>query len=157
PGQSGTILVSGTLSPVPPLVNGQPLSNTATISTTTVTHDASALDDSSTATFFADLQPTVTINQAGPQPDPTNASPINFTVVFSEPVTGFTAADVDFTGSTVGGALAAIVTGGGSNYNVAVSGMTGDGLVVASIPAGAATDVDGLPSPSLASTSTDNT
>ena len=34
--------------------------------------------------------PTVTINQAAGQADPTNASPINFTVVFSEPVTGFT-------------------------------------------------------------------
>ena len=32
--------------------------------------------------------PTVTINQAVGQADPTNGSPINFTVVFSEPVTG---------------------------------------------------------------------
>ena len=31
--------------------------------------------------------PTVTINQAVGQPDPTNTSPITFTVVFSEPVT----------------------------------------------------------------------
>ena len=30
--------------------------------------------------------PTVTINQASGQPDPTNVSPINFTVVFSESV-----------------------------------------------------------------------
>jgi hypothetical protein len=36
-------------------------------------------------------KPTVTINQAGTQNDPTNGSPINFTVVFSESVTGFTA------------------------------------------------------------------
>ena len=34
--------------------------------------------------------PTVTINQAAGQSDPTKISPINFTVVFSEPVTGFT-------------------------------------------------------------------
>ena len=33
--------------------------------------------------------PTVTINQAAGQADPTNASPVNFTVVFSEPVTYF--------------------------------------------------------------------
>ena len=37
-------------------------------------------------------RPTVTINQAAGQADPTNASPINFTVVFSEAVTGFDAA-----------------------------------------------------------------
>ena len=35
--------------------------------------------------------PTVTINQAAAQADPTNASPINFTVVFSEPVTALPA------------------------------------------------------------------
>ena len=38
--------------------------------------------------------PTVTINQAAGQADPTNAGPIHFTVVFSEPVTGFASADV---------------------------------------------------------------
>src|SRR5262249_17966506 len=31
----------------------------------------------------------VTVNQAVSQPDPTNAGPVHFTVVFSEPVTGF--------------------------------------------------------------------
>ncbi|HEX2766030.1 MAG TPA: S8 family serine peptidase, partial [Candidatus Limnocylindria bacterium] len=43
--------------------------------------------------------PTVTINQASGQADPTNASPINFTVVFSEPVSGFTASDVTLSGT----------------------------------------------------------
>ena len=46
--------------------------------------------------------PTVTINQASGQADPTTASPINFTATFSEPVTGFTGSDVSFTGSTAG-------------------------------------------------------
>ena len=44
----------------------------------------------------------MTVNQAAGQADPTNASPINFTVVFSEPVTGFANADVTFAG-TAGG------------------------------------------------------
>jgi len=44
--------------------------------------------------------PTVTINQAVGQSDPTNGSPIHFTVVFSEAVTGFATGDVSFTGST---------------------------------------------------------
>ena len=33
--------------------------------------------------------PTVTINQATGQADPTSGTTVNFTVVFSEPVTGF--------------------------------------------------------------------
>ena len=99
--------------------------------------------------------PSVTINQAAGQADPTSASPINFTVTFSETVTGFAASDISFAGSTVGGTLTAVVTGTGPTYNVAVSGMTGTGNVVASVPAGAATDAAG--NASLVSTSTDNT
>ena len=43
--------------------------------------------------------PTVTINQAAGQADPTNASPINFTVMFSETVTGFATGDVTLSGT----------------------------------------------------------
>ena len=96
----------------------------------------------------------MTINQAAGQADPTSASPINFTLTFSETVTGFTAGDISFAGSTAGGTLTAAVTGTGPTYNVAVSGMTGTGNVVVSVPAGAATDAAG--NASLASTSTDN-
>ena len=45
------------------------------------------------------LAPTVTINQAAGQADPTNASPINFTVVFSEAVTDFATGDVTLSGT----------------------------------------------------------
>ena len=61
-----------------PLGSGNPESNTATQSGAVVINDATA--------------PTVTINQAAGQADPTNASPINFTVVFSESVTDFATA-----------------------------------------------------------------
>ena len=98
--------------------------------------------------------PTVTINQASGQADPTGTTPVNFTVTFSEPVTGFTASDISFVGSTAGGALTAVVSGTGPIYNVAVSGMTGTGTVVVNVLAGAATDAAG--NASLASTSTDN-
>src|SRR6185503_16607279 len=98
--------------------------------------------------------PSVTINQAAGQNDPTNASPIQFAVVFSAPVTGFDGADVNFTGSTVGGTLVANVIGTGATYTVSVTGMTGTGTVVAALAAGAATD--GIGNPSAASTSTDN-
>ncbi|HVF71788.1 MAG TPA: choice-of-anchor Q domain-containing protein, partial [Chthoniobacterales bacterium] len=96
--------------------------------------------------------PSVTINQAGTQADPTNVSPINFTVVFSEPVTNFTTGDVTLSGTA--GATTAAVTGSGSTYNVAVSGMTQDGTVIATIAAGVANDAAG--NGNNASTSTDN-
>jgi hypothetical protein len=97
--------------------------------------------------------PSVTINQAAGQLDPTNASPINFTVVFSEVVSDFATGDVTLGGTA--GATTAIVTGSGTTYHVAVSGMTGNGTVVASIAAGRAHDGSG--NASLVSTSTDNT
>jgi len=96
--------------------------------------------------------PTVTINQAVGQADPTNTLTINFTVVFSEAVTGFATGDVTLSGTA--GATTATVTGSGTTYNVAVSGMTASGTVIASIGAGVATDLAG--NPNLASTSTDN-
>ncbi|MCK9420319.1 MAG: DUF1566 domain-containing protein [Nitrospirae bacterium] len=96
--------------------------------------------------------PTVTINQAAGQTDPTGNSPINFTVVFSETVTGFASGDVTLGGTA--GATSKSVTGSGTTYNVAVSGMTQSGTITASIPAGAAQD--GAGNSSLASTSSDN-
>jgi LPXTG-site transpeptidase (sortase) family protein len=97
--------------------------------------------------------PSVTINQAGGQSDPTNGSPINFTVVFSETVTGFATGDVTLTGTA--GATTATVTGSGATYNVAVSGMTNNGTVIVSIPASVANDL--VSKPSDASTSSDDT
>ncbi len=100
--------------------------------------------------------PGVTINQAATQADPTNKSPIVFNVVFTQTVNGFDGSDIVFTGSTAPGTLTATVTGTGPSYTVTVSGMTGSGTVVASIPANAATGVSGGLG-NLASSSTDNT
>ncbi len=101
--------------------------------------------------------PTVTINQASGQVDPTGSSPINFTVVFSEPVIGFATGDVTLSGTA--GATTATVTEvapmDGTTYNVAVSGMTNDGTVIASVSASVADDAAG--NDNVASTSTDNT
>ena len=96
--------------------------------------------------------PTVTINQAAAQADPTNGTTIAFDVVFSEAVAGFTGTDVTVGGTA--GASGAVVTGSGAAYTVTVSGMTQSGTVTASIPAGAAADA--ALNPSTASTSTDN-
>jgi hypothetical protein len=87
----------------------------------------------------------VTVDQAAAQTDPTDKSPIKFTVTFSEPVFGFTASDVSFAGSTVGGTLAASVSGSGANYTITVTGMLPfpAGTIVVSVPAGGATDAAG--------------
>jgi hypothetical protein len=96
--------------------------------------------------------PSVTIEQAVGQTDPAVASPINYTVTFSEPVAGFATGDVTLGGSA--GATTATVSGGPTVFNVAVSGMTANGTVTASIAAGVATDAAG--NPNTASTSQDN-
>ena len=69
-------------------------------------------------------------------------------------LTGFEAGDVTITG-TAFGTPSAVVTGGGTTYNVAVTGMSADGAVVVDIPSGVATDPAG--NLNAASTSTDNT
>jgi hypothetical protein len=138
---SGTVIAS-----IPAGVTTDAAGNPNTASTST----------DSTVTFNAldTTPPTVAISQAATQADPTSASPINFTAVFSVPVSGFTSADVTV-GGTAGGIKTVTVSGGPSTYTVAVSGMTTDGTVTASIPAGVTTDAAG--NANTASTSTDNT
>jgi len=101
---------------------------------------------------FEPVRPTVTINQASGQADPTSTLPVNFTVVFSEPVTGFGPSDVLLSGSAL--PTTAVVTGSGTTYNVAVGGVSGSGTITADILDNAA--VNGSNVPSEPSTSTDN-
>jgi hypothetical protein len=107
------------------------------------------------------IPPTVTINQAAGMPDPTSATLILFTAIFSEPINTatFTADDVDLSASTAPGATVSSVTEiepyDGTTFEIEVSGMTGDGTVTASIPAGVVQDLGG--NANLASTSSDNT
>jgi len=109
---------------------------------------------SNVATMVVDVtNPTVTINQAAGQADPTTISPVNFTVVFSEAVTDFTSTAITLTGTT-SGTLVATVTGIGTTYNVAVTGMTNSGMVVAGIAANKVHDAAG--NANAASTSADN-
>jgi cyclophilin family peptidyl-prolyl cis-trans isomerase len=101
------------------------------------------------------VAPTVTIDQASTQADPTSSSTINFTVVFSEKVTDFATGDVTI-GGTAGATTATVTASGtdGTTYTVAVTGMTQDGTVILTLAAGVATDAVG--NPNTASTSTDN-
>ena len=102
------------------------------------------------------VTPSVTVNQAAGQIDPATSGPINFTALFNEPVTGFTSADVNLSGTA--GATTAVITevapNNGTRYNIAVSGMTGIGTVIASIPAAAV--VNSVDVTNTASTSIDN-
>jgi hypothetical protein len=110
-----------------------------------------------TVTINDKTLPTVTINQQVGQADPAHSGSVYFIVVFSEPVTDFAVTDVVLTGTTAPGATVAKVTkakNDGMTYEVQVSGMTGSGVVIASIPAGGAHDAAG--NANLASTSTDN-
>ena len=90
---------------------------------------------------YTAVAPTVTVEQAAAQADPTSGSPVNFTVTFSEAVTGFDNSDVTLGGTA--GATTAVVSGSGAVYQVAVSGMTGNGIVTVSVPANAAVNAAG--------------
>ena len=89
-------------------------------------------------TFFVNEGPTVTIDLADGQADPTSDSTIVFEVVFSEAVSGFDGSDVDLSASSEAGPLLASVSGAGDTYAVAVTGMSSGGRVVISVPKGAA-------------------
>ena len=111
-----------------------------------------ASTSSDNSVLFDAIAPTVQIEQANGQDDPTAISPIRFTVTFSEPVTGFDGDDIALGGSAA--ASTALVSGGPTVFAVDVGGMNGDGTVTAAVAADAAIDVAG--NPSEASTSADN-
>lgn len=119
------------------IVGANGVANTATIETPLVTVDAE--------------DPTVTVEQAADQADPTREPTAQFSVRFSEPVTGFDATDLVL-GGTAPGATAE-VTGSGAAYDVVVRGMSASGSVTVAVPPGAAEDSAGNPTP--ASTSAD--
>ena len=73
---------------------------------------------------------------------PDQASPINFTVVFSEPVNGFLSTTSLWAGRRAPTAIC-LHRHRSTTYNVAVSGMTSDGTVTAESAAGAADDEAG--------------
>ena len=69
----------------------------------------------------------VSINRANPSP--TNAASVDFTVTFSESVTGVASNDFSILMSGVSGATIANVTGSGSTYTVTVNTGSGDGTI----------------------------
>jgi hypothetical protein len=110
-------------------------------------------------TLTADPPPplTVTITKAANQTDPGGGPALHFTVTFNRPVGDFTAQDVSLSGMT---GLTDTVSGSGTTYDVAVSGMGGPGPVTAWVPGGVAHDGFGTANqaaPALAGVSYDPT
>ena len=149
---TGTIPAGGTLTTTPNLTG---LADGTITASATLTDPVGNTSGTGSDTAIKDtVAPGVAINQGGSQADPTNSSPIVFTAVFSESVTGFATGDVTI-GGTSGGTKTGAVSGGPATYTVSVTGMTVSGTVVATVAAGVATDAAG--NPSTVSTSTDNT
>lgn len=101
--------------------------------------------------------PTVRVEQAATQADPSIESVFEFSALFSEPVTGLLASEV-VVGGTAGADTAQVEPVPGSQdttYTIKVSGMKNGGTVSVTLPAGAAQALsDG--DASLAPTSVDN-
>ena len=85
--------------------------------------------------------PTVHVTQAAAQSDPTKLAPVDFTVTFSDAVSGFVDGDVLLGGTAFAGT--ATVSGGPAVYNVAVGDLAVDGTVTVVIPAAVAHSADG--------------
>ncbi len=62
-------------------------------------------------------------------PSPTNASSVNYSVIFTESVTGVDVTDFSLTTAGIAGAAVTTVTGSGANYTVGVSTGTGNGTI----------------------------
>jgi hypothetical protein len=97
---------------------------------------------------------TVTVNQALGQADSTDSNPVRFDVVFSEPVTGFTASDVTLSGTADRSGATITISGGPAAYIITVDDLAGNGTVIASLAANVAATADGRAN--FPSTSTDN-
>jgi hypothetical protein len=79
-----------------------------------------------------------------PTANPVVSGPVSYQVVFAQPVTGFTNADVTVVSSPTGSTPVVNVTGSGDTYTVTVTGLVGQGLVSISIPQDVATTADGF-------------
>lgn len=100
--------------------------------------------------------PSATVNQAEGQEDPTYASPINFTIVFNEPINVGTFAANDISLSDPNGVvtLTEISPNDGTTFNASIAGLTGIGTISASIPENVVEDI--AKNLNIASTSSDN-
>lgn len=115
-----------------------------------------ATSDNHIVQFNVANPPTVTLNQAANQADPALTAPVYFTAIFSEPITGFEATDIQLSGTANPSmtAISELSPNDGTTFQLEVSGMNADGTVIAAIPQGAV--FNALGAANLPSTSTDN-
>ena len=153
-------VATGTL-PGPTVTGGAYSGVTSTLTAGTHTITAKATDvagnvsvaSGSTVVVIDLTAPTLTVNVAAGQTDPTTTPLIAYTVVFSEQVDGFVNTDVALTGTAL--ATTTALSGSGPTYGILASGMTKSGTVIAAVAASKVTDIAG--NANTASTSTDNT
>jgi hypothetical protein len=108
---------------------------------------------------FDNVAPVITLSSPnGALPITATTSTSGFVVSFSEPVTGFTAADLVLSGIGATGATPTVTPVGtdGTTYNVTLTGLTKRGPINVAIGASAATDGAGNGNAALASTATIN-
>ncbi len=111
-----------------------------------------------TVSFDDNVRPTVTINQASGQSDPTSAFPIEFTVSFSEPIIAsiFTTSDISQSGTATGISWSITNSGDDQHFTLFATSATGAGTLTPSISANKVQDIVG--NDNLASTNMgDNT
>jgi len=109
-----------------------------------------------TVTFNDNVPPSVTINQASGQADPANTLPINFTIIFSEPIVTsiFTTSDITQNGTATGITWSLMDSGDHRTFTLSATATTGYGTLIPSIAPNRVTDLVG--NNNTASTSTDN-
>ena len=97
------------------------------------TDTAGNVENSPTATFTFDTAEPTVVSVERDDPDPTNAASVDYTVTFSEDVTGLDASDFSLTttGGLSGASVTAVTPASGFNtvYTVTVSTGTGDGTI----------------------------
>ncbi len=105
-----------------------------------------------------EVQPVI-IKRAAGQSDQTSVLPINFTVVFSRPVTGFQTGDVTLTlnGASISPTQTITNSGDSKTFNVAVSsGIPHRGVLCATLATGVCTDMNGVANPAQSTPGTVN-
>jgi FtsP/CotA-like multicopper oxidase with cupredoxin domain len=80
-------------------------------------------------TYIIDKTPPKVASSLNASPNPTYLSNVNFSVTFTKPITGITAADFALATSGVTGASIVSINGSGSTYSVAVDTGTGNGTI----------------------------
>ena len=102
-------------------------------------------------TWTIDLTAPTVVSSLRTNANPTNATSVDFTITFSEAVTGVDTSDFSLTTTGVSGASVTGISGAGSVYTVAVNTGSGNGTIRLDVPASAVTitDLAGNPLASL--------